>query len=258
MHALQLCGTEKQYATAPTGSDGPSATVSTIGLSKRFKGRTAVDHVTLSAYPGDVYGLLGPNGAGKTTLIGMLLGLITPDAGHRSICGRDVATQPAEALRHVGAMIGSPAFYPYLSGRDNLRVLGGVRDPVSSQRTVEILRTIGLEGRGCDRVRTYSLGMKQRLAVGLALVHDPEVLLLDEPMNGLDPRGVVEIRTLVGCLAAQGKTIVLSTHLLHEVERACTRVAILRAGRVVVESAVATLVGQGDLEARFLELTEGS
>jgi len=246
-------------------SDRPSAAraaspvvVSTTGLSKRFKGRVAVDNVDLTVYRGDVYGLLGPNGAGKTTFIALLLGLVTPNAGHRAMCGHDVATQPAEALRCAGAMIEAPAFYPYLSGRDNLRVLGGVRGPVSDERLDEVLRTVGLDGRARDRYRAYSLGMKQRLAVGLALLHDPQVLLLDEPTNGLDPRGVVEIRALIGRLAARGTTIILCTHLLHEVEQVCNRVAILRAGRVVMEGDVATLIGQGDLETRFLELTEVS
>lgn len=178
--------------------------VSTAGLSKRYGARLAVDRVDLTVYQGDVYGLLGPNGVGKTTIIAMLLGLVFPSAGRCSIGGHDVATQRVAALRQVGAMIEAPAFYPFLSGRDNLRVFGELRGPLDRERIESLLQLVRLQGRARDRYRTYSLGMKQRLAIGLALLHNPPVLILDGPTNGLDPRGVVEIRALIGRLAAQG------------------------------------------------------
>ncbi len=238
-------------------TDARTIAVSTRGLSKQFKRRWAVDKVDLTVYQGDVYGLLGPNGAGKTTLIAMLLGLVFPTAGQRSIYGCDVATHRLPALRHVGAMIEDPAFYPYLSGWDNVRLLGGLRGAVSPQRIAEVLRTVGLDQRARDPYRTYSLGMKQRLAIGLALLHDPRILLLDEPTNGLDPQGIADIRSVIGHLATLGKTIILCTHLLHEVELVCNRVAIMRSGRLVTEGNLDTLDVAHDFESTFLSLTKG-
>ncbi len=251
-----------QAARAARAAQAPPATragaITTTGLTKRYGARVALDGVDLTVYRGDVFGLLGPNGTGKSTLLGLLLGLLTPTAGRRAIAGYDLATQPARALRQVGATIEAPAFYPYLSAWDNLRVLGGLRGPLPRERIADALRAVDLADRAHDRYHTYSLGMKQRLAIALALLHDPEILLLDEPTNGLDPRGIVDIRELIERLAARGKTVVLCSHLLSEVEQVCTRVAILRAGRVVAQGPMAEIAGRGDLEATFLELTEGT
>lgn len=240
--------------TATSHTNRPIA-VSINNLTKQYDEVLAVNRVTLTVYEGDVYGLLGPNGAGKTTLIAMLLGLVYPTAGTATIYSYDVQTERANALQHVGAMVENPAFYPYLTGYDNLRVLGGLRGPLSPQRIREVLELVGLAGHRRKRFANYSLGMKQRLAIGLTLIHNPKVLILDEPTNGLDPHGMVEIRELVSHLSKQGHTIILCSHLLHEVEQICNRVAILRKGQVVIENDVKAVIGEGSLETSFLELT---
>ncbi|MCL6543298.1 MAG: ABC transporter ATP-binding protein [Roseiflexus sp.] len=246
-----------EYPVTPAGPETNHVPVIQVyGLTKSYGSTVVVDHVNLTVYQGDIYGLLGPNGAGKTTLIALLLGLIRPSAGEWHICNHDPRRNLQAALRHVGAMIEAPAFYPHLTGAENLHVLGGIRGPLPSGKIDDVLRQVGLQDRGRDRYRTYSLGMKQRLAIGLALVHDPAILILDEPTNGIDPQGRVEIRELLRTLSQAGKTIVLCSHLLAEVEQICTRAAILRRGRVVIESNVRDLVGQGNLELTFLELTK--
>ncbi|MCX7792061.1 MAG: ABC transporter ATP-binding protein [Chloroflexaceae bacterium] len=215
--------------------------IETENLTKRYGARLAVDGLSLRVARGEIFGLLGPNGAGKTTTIAMLLGLVRPSAGRALVLGRDVQADPVAALRRVGAMIETPAFYPYLSGYDNLRVLalaGGL--PVA--RIAATLEAVELSDRARDRVRVYSQGMRQRLAIAAALLPDPELIILDEPTNGLDPAGTAEIRALIRNLAAGGRTIVLCSHILSEVEQLCGRVAILKAGRLVAEGAVAELL----------------
>jgi ABC-2 type transport system ATP-binding protein len=204
----------------------------TEGLTKRFGRRTAVADLSLSVGAGEVFGLLGPNGAGKTTTIGMLLALVRPSGGRAVVLGHDVQREPALALRGVGAMVEAPAFYPYLSARDNLRVLaraGGLPEA----RVGAALAAVDLVARARDRFRSFSQGMKQRLGIAAALLPDPALLILDEPTNGLDPAGQREIRALIAGLASRGRTIVLCSHLLHEVEQLCDRVAILNRGRLV-------------------------
>jgi ABC-2 type transport system ATP-binding protein len=218
----------------------PSAIV-TEQLTKRYGARTVVAALSLEVARGEVFGLLGPNGAGKTTTIAMLLGLVHPTAGRASVLGHDVATAPIAALERVGAMIEAPAFYPYLSGAANLHVLaqaGGI--PLS--RIAAVLDAVDLAARAGDRFNTYSQGMKQRLAIAAALLPDPELIILDEPTNGLDPAGTVEVRSLIRALAAEGRTILLCSHMLHEVEQLCGRVAILKAGRLIRCGAVADLL----------------
>ncbi|MFO7170299.1 MAG: ABC transporter ATP-binding protein [Chloroflexota bacterium] len=213
-------------------------------LTKRFGKHTAVDGVSLTVRQGEVFGFLGPNGAGKTTTIGMLLGLVRPSSGRAVVLGHDVAREPEAALRGVGAMIEAPAFYPYLTGRDNLRVLarsGGVAE----KRVDEVLRLVELGGSARERFRTYSQGMRQRLAIAAALLHEPQLIILDEPTNGLDPAGQQEIRSLIRSLAREGRTIFLSSHMLHEVEQLCERVAILKQGRVIAEGRVDELLRRG-------------
>ena len=216
--------------------------VVTEGLTKRYGRRTVVDDLSLRVRRGEVFGFLGPNGAGKTTTLRMLVGLVRPTAGSASVLGRPVGAPPVG----VGSLIEGPGFYPYLSGRDNLRVLAGYAG-VPAARIGAVLEQVDLAGRARDRFGTYSLGMKQRLGVAAALLTDPELVVLDEPTNGLDPAGITEMRALLRRLAADGRTVLLSSHLLGEVEQICDRVAVVDGGRLVAEGAVAELVGLGRL-----------
>ncbi len=211
-------------------------------LTRAYGKHLAVDRLDLEVRPGEVFGFLGPNGAGKTTTIRMLLGLVRPTAGRAEILGRDVATHGSQVLPRVGALIESPALYGYLSGRDNLRCFGDAVGGVTGSRIEEVLRLVDLYPRRNDRVRSYSLGMKQRLGIAVALLNDPELLILDEPANGLDPAGIVEIRRLLRHLAAEGKTVFMSSHVLAQVQETCDRVAIISAGTLVELAPIAELV----------------
>lgn len=213
-------------------------------LTKRYGRRVVVQGLSFALRRGEVLGLLGPNGAGKTTAIAMILGLVRPDAGCIEILGLDAARQRERALRRVGAIIESPTFYPYLSGIDNLRALALARGGVPERRFGEVLALVGLSGRERERVSSYSLGMRQRLAIAGALLHQPDLLILDEPTNGLDPQGMAEIRQLILQLAAGGQTVLLCSHLLHEVQQVCDRVVILSRGQVVAEGEVEGLLAQ--------------
>lgn len=224
---------------SPHESDG--VVLRTRHLTRRYGPRLAVHDLSIEARQGEVVGFLGPNGAGKTTTIRMLLGLITPTAGSVEILGRNVAQEAATVLPRVGALVEQPALYPYLSGRDNLRAVGDALGGVTTARVDAVLELVGLRGRGRDRVKTYSLGMKQRLGIALALLADPDLLILDEPTNGLDPAGMVEMRDLLRGLAAEGKTVFISSHVLSEVQNICTHVAILNLGRLVTDASVAEL-----------------
>ena len=229
----------------------------THDLSKQYGTRRAVDHLNLEVYRGEIFGFLGPNGAGKTTTIRMALGLITPTSGSVEILGQDVATHKAHVLPRVGALIETPALYLYMSGRDNLRAISAVLGGVPKKRIDTVLTLVGLQARQRDRVRTYSLGMKQRLGVAMALLQDPDVLILDEPANGLDPAGIVEMRDLLQHLALEGKTVFVSSHLLSEVQQLCTRVAIVNLGKLVTESTVEDLVkGQGEFAVTMERLQD--
>jgi ABC-2 type transport system ATP-binding protein len=231
---------------------GTSLAVSTTGLTKRFGERTVVDSVALAIPNGSVCGFVGPNGAGKTTTIRMLLGLIRPTAGSGSILGGSLAA-PATYLHKVGALIEAPAFYPQLSGRDNLRALarlGGI--PLSA--VAPALERAGLSARADDRYRTYSLGMKQRLGIAAALLPAPELLILDEPTNGLDPAGIVEMRGLIRSFAGDGITVLISSHLISEIEQICDHVVMIRAGRLVHQGSVAEL--QASQHSDFLVAAE--
>ena len=210
-------------------------------LSKQYGKRMAVDNLSLDVRRGEIFGFLGPNGAGKTTTIRMMLGLIAPSGGSVDILGKDITFYRAEILPRVGALVETPALYLYLSGRDNLRAVGSALGGVPRSRIDDVLELVGLQNRQKDRVRTYSLGMKQRLGVAMALLQDPDVLVLDEPANGLDPAGIVEMRDLMHQLSAAGKTVFISSHLLPEVQQICTRVAIINLGKLVTESTVEEL-----------------
>ena len=224
-----------------------AALVEVTGLTKRYGDTLAVDGVDLTVLPGEVYGFLGPNGAGKTTTLRILTGLIAPTSGTVRILGGSPGQ--GRVLARTGSMIESPAFYPYLSGLDNLRLLAeyaGVPRP----RIQQVLRLVDLADRARDRFSTYSLGMKQRLGVAAALLKDPELVILDEPTNGLDPAGMRDMRRLIRELGSEGRTVLLSSHLLGEVQQICDRVGIISKGRMVAEHDVEELRGQEELVIR--------
>jgi ABC-2 type transport system ATP-binding protein len=215
--------------------------VETSGLTKRFGDRVAVDNVDLRVPAGSAFGYLGPNGAGKTTLIRMLLGLTRATAGTMRLLGRPVPSERAAALARVGAIVEEPRFHRYLTGRENLAVIAAARERQAHDRIDWALERVGLAERADDRVSTYSLGMRQRLGVARALLADPELLILDEPTNGLDPAGIHEFRGMIHGLVAEGRTVLLSSHLLDEVEKICDAVAIVDHGRVVMQGSLAEL-----------------
>jgi ABC-2 type transport system ATP-binding protein len=234
-------------ATRPSGRAAGDFVLRTRQLVKHYGQRAAVKGLNLDVARGEIFGFLGPNGAGKTTTIRMCLGLIAPTAGSVEILGQDVATHRAAILPRVGALVETPALYLYMSGRDNLRAVASVLGGVPESRMDTVLDLVNLRGRDRDRVKTYSLGMKQRLGVAIALLQDPDLLILDEPANGLDPAGIVEMRDLMRRLAAEGKTVFISSHVLGEVQQICTRVAIINLGQLVTESTVEELTrGHGE------------
>lgn len=211
--------------------------IETRDLTKRFAdGTIGVDGLSLRVRPGEVYGFLGPNGSGKTTTLRMLLGLAAPTAGSATVLGAEPGS--AESLARIGAMIESPAFYPYLSGRDNLRVLAG-HAGIGAERIARVLAEVNLSARAGDPFQSYSLGMKQRLGVAAALLKDPELLILDEPTNGLDPAGMAEMREFIRRQGHEGRTVLLSSHLMGEIEQVCDRVGVIRRGKFVAEGTVA-------------------
>jgi ABC-2 type transport system ATP-binding protein len=227
-------------ATRRTGEPPGSAhAVLTQGLTKRFGDRTVVDGVNLLIPRGAVCGFVGPNGAGKTTTIRMLLGLIRPTSGSGSVLGESL-TDPAGYLPKVGALIESPAFYPQLSGLANLKALALVGQIPASAIMPALDRT-GMTARAGDKYRSYSLGMKQRLGIAAALLPSPELLILDEPTNGLDPAGIVEMRGLIRSFADDGITVVVSSHLMSEIEQVCDYIVMIRGGRLVHQGPVADL-----------------
>jgi ABC-2 type transport system ATP-binding protein len=229
-------------AQAQPAQTRPSEVVlRTQNLSKSYGSRLAVDNLNLDVRRGEIFGFLGPNGAGKTTTIRMALGLIAPTSGSVEVLGQDISQHLSEVLPRVGALVETPALYTYMSGRNNLRTMASALGGIPDSHIDAILDVVGLRERQKDRVRTYSLGMKQRLGVAMALLHNPDLLILDEPANGLDPAGIVEIRDLMRALAAQGKTVFISSHVLTEVQQICTRVAIINNGRLVTESTVEAL-----------------
>ncbi|HZN77162.1 MAG TPA: ABC transporter ATP-binding protein [Micromonosporaceae bacterium] len=218
-------------------------------MTKRFRsGQVAVNAIDLAVPTGSVYGFLGPNGSGKTTTIRLLLGLIRPTAGSHTLLGEPMPAKAARALPRVGSLVEGPAFHPYLSGRDNLRRLDAA-DRTADPRTVDkrvdaALDRVGLLAAARKRYRAYSLGMRQRLAIAVTLLRPRELLILDEPTNGLDPQGTREVRALLTSLAASGTTVMLSSHLLSEVEQICSHVGVMHLGRLVAQSTVEALRAQ--------------
>ncbi len=227
-------------------SDDSNVIISTSRLTKAFGSLVAVNDLNLQVMRGDVFGFLGPNGSGKTTTIRMLLGLIHPTAGRASLFGMDNADQLPAILQRIGAIVETPVFYPYLSGIDNLRVVaassGMVLGKANDRRLEEVLDIVELRTYGKLAYRKFSLGMKQRLGIAAALLADPELVMLDEPTNGLDPAGMIEIRHLIERLTSLGKTIFLSSHLLAEIQQVCNRVAILQKGNLVKQGNVEDLL----------------
>jgi ABC-type multidrug transport system ATPase subunit len=230
--------------------------VETRALTKRYGDAiVAVDDLDLRVRRGEVYGFLGPNGAGKTTTLRMLLGLVRPTSGQATVLGAPPGAP--EGLARVGALVEAPAFYPFLSGRDNLRVVARYAG-VSDDRVEAVLDEVRLSDRAGDRSATYSLGMKQRLGVATALLKDPELLILDEPTNGLDPAGMAEMREFMRALGEGGRTLVLSSHLMGEIEQVSDRVGVIRDGSLVAEGTVDELRGRAGLRVRAEPLSEAA
>jgi ABC-2 type transport system ATP-binding protein len=220
--------------------------IETAGLTKRFGDRVAVDEVDLQIPRGSAFGYLGPNGAGKTTLIRMLLGLTGATSGTMHLLGRPVPAERTAALARVGAIVEEPRFHGHLTGRENLAVIAAARAPEAHDRIDGALARVGLAERGDERVKRYSLGMRQRLGVARSLLGDPELLILDEPTNGLDPAGIHEFRAMIRSFVDEGRTVLLSSHLLDEVEKICDEVAIVDRGRVVLRGSIAELAAGGE------------
>jgi lantibiotic transport system ATP-binding protein len=239
--------------TGPMIGSMTGLAVRTHGLTKRFGAQTVVDGIDLAVPTGAVYGFLGPNGSGKTTTIRMLLGLVTPTAGGVDLLGAEMPRRAPDVLPAVGALVEGPAFHPYLSGRQNLLRLDAA-DRTADQRTAgsrtdAALDRVGLLAAASKRYRAYSLGMRQRLAIAGALLTPKDLLVLDEPTNGLDPQGTREVRQLVGSLAGDGATVLVSSHLLGEVEQMCTHLGVMHVGRLVAQGTSAELRGHGAVEA---------
>jgi ABC-2 type transport system ATP-binding protein len=226
-------------------TDGAAPAVKTQGLTKLFGQRTALDGVDLEVPRGVAFGFLGPNGAGKTTIIRLLLGLAWPSSGSVSMLGHRVPEERAAALARVGAIIDEPRFHPHLTGRENLVVNAAARGSDARARIPAALERVGLGARADERVGSYSLGMRQRLGIARCLIADPELMILDEPMNGLDPAGMLEFRQLIRELVDEGRTIFLSSHLLDEVQRTCDFAAIVDRGRVVTQGPMEALASGG-------------
>jgi ABC-2 type transport system ATP-binding protein len=220
--------------------------IETEGLKKSFGEQMAVDGVDLRVPRGSAFGYLGPNGAGKTTLIRVLLGLTQPSAGTMRVLGRPMPKERSRALARVGAIVEEPGFHKHLSGRENLWIAAAAREPAAHRRIDKVLEQVGLVDRADDRVSTYSQGMRQRLGIARCLLSDPELLILDEPTNGLDPGGIQEFRGLVRAWIDEGRTLVLSSHLLDEVEKICDHVAIVDRGRIVAQGSLAELSAGDD------------
>jgi len=230
--------------------------IQTEGLTKRYGKLTAVDHLDLVVERGEIFGFLGPNGAGKTTTMRMLLGLVRPTEGSANVLGMNIADKLAAILARTGSIIENPTFYPYLSGRDNLHIVATITHSAPS-RVDEVLQLVDLSDAASRKFKTYSLGMKQRLAVAAALLNGPDLLILDEPANGLDPAGIVEMRALMRRLKGEGHTVLISSHVLHEIEQICDRIVIMSKGKIVVQGRVDALLHAGSVvEVRIARTAE--
>jgi len=229
--------------------------IETSGLSKRFRRRVAVQPIDLAVPRGSLFGYLGPNGAGKTTTIRMLLGLARPTSGSAKVLGRSVPRGLASVRRQMGSVLEDPAFYPRFSARLNLKILARTAaDPAAFGRIDSLLELVGLTDRADDRVRTYSHGMRQRLGLAASMLHDPELIVLDEPATALDPAGIRDVRALLANMRDEGRTIFISSHLLSEVEQICDQVAVVSKGRMVYQGPLAGLTtGTGQVRVEIGE-----
>jgi ABC-2 type transport system ATP-binding protein len=241
----QVAGTPVVSGIGQRDPNASGPVLETRSLTKTFKNFTAVKDLSFTVQRGEVLGFLGPNGAGKSTTVGMILGLIRPDSGTVRIMGEELAARQSLVPEHIGAIIENPAFYPYLSGRDNLKAHTLAVGGVSDDRIEELLKLVNLNERAKDKFKNYSLGMKQRLGIASTLLTNPSLVILDEPTNGLDPAGQREIRDIIPRLADEGHSILLASHMLHEVEQVSDRVAIVRKGQLITEGSVDDLVRRG-------------
>lgn len=238
-----------------------STLLETHKLTKSFQGKTIIDRLDLNIKKGDVYGFLGRNGQGKTTTIRMLTGLIFPDSGEIVINGLDLRKNFKPAISQIGAIVENPVFYDYLSGYENLSLMINLIPGVRKEKIKEVLEIVGMTKRAKDKVSTYSLGMKQRLGIANALLNDPQLIILDEPTNGLDPQGMTEIKEMILQLSSEKEiTFFISSHLLHEVGQICNRVGILNDGKLLAEGNVDELINDREahsLEEVFFNITSG-
>ncbi|MBV9279814.1 MAG: ATP-binding cassette domain-containing protein, partial [Chloroflexi bacterium] len=246
MARSQIGQREADTFALPQAAGAAEAAIETRELTKTYDRTVAVDRLNLRVERGEIFGFLGPNGAGKTTTMRMLLGLVRPTSGGARVLGMDIATHLPQILARTGSIIENPTFYPFASGRDNLRMVARLSG-ASESEIPAILDLVDLTSAARKKFKAYSLGMKQRLAVGAALLAGPDLLILDEPANGLDPAGIVEMRELMKRLKAEGHTVLISSHVLHEIEQICDRILILNRGRVVVQGRVEELLGAHDL-----------
>jgi ABC-2 type transport system ATP-binding protein len=254
LEAGELCPRTKEATVSTPADNGgapdqgtAAAAIETRGLTKRFGARAAIDGVDLHVPRGSAFGFLGPNGAGKTTMIRMLLGLTRASAGSMSVLGSPVPAERSQALKRVGAIVEEPRFHPNLTGRENLRIVAAVRGPEVHARIAPALARVGLTERADERVKKYSLGMRQRLGVARCLLADPLLLILDEPTNGLDPGGIQEFREMIRAMVEQeNRTVFLSSHLLDEVEKICDAAAIVDRGKIIAQGPIAELASGGD------------
>ena len=241
----EAAGSETEPAKAQASASGCREVVLSVrGLQKNIGRKPIIRDVTFDVRAGEVLGFLGPNGSGKTTTIRMLTGLIQPTAGQALVCGEDVSRHPEKALRHVGCIVENPEMYPFLTGWENLEHFARMQPGIGPDRIAEVVAIVRMDKRIHDKVKTYSLGMRQRLGIAQALLGSPRLLILDEPTNGLDPKGIQELRAFIRELAATGLALLLSSHLLSEIQLLCDRVAIIAAGRVIAVGEVDELVRQ--------------
>lgn len=218
--------------------------LSVKGLKKKIGRKTIIHHVSFEVYAGEIFGFLGPNGSGKTTTIRMLVDLIKPTEGKILICGEDIGQHPERALAHVGCIVENPEMYSYMTGLENLEHFARMQSGIDAQRIAEVVSIVGMDQRIRDKVKTYSLGMRQRLGIAQALLGRPKLLILDEPTNGLDPKGIKELREFIRMLAKDGMSLFISSHLLSEIQLMCDRVAIIAHGEVLTVGEVDKLVSQ--------------
>lgn len=230
----------------------PEIVLSVQGLQKKIGGKPIIRGVSFDVRAGEIFGFLGPNGSGKTTTIRMLVDLIKPTAGRVLVCGEDVNRTPEKALRHVGCIVENPEMYGYLTGWENLAHFARMQEGIGADRIAEVVEIVGLDKRIHDKVKTYSLGMRQRLGIAQALLGRPKLLILDEPTNGLDPLGIKELRAFIRRLAESGMSLFISSHLLSEIQLMCDRVAIIAHGEVIAVGQVDELIAQADTYTLWL------